>query len=149
MGELMRLTALGSGRDGHGAIAGRPSLAIAEGDLLVAFSLERDKKRRVMLLEVALSDPTLSAGVKATGKKKMEDRSVGKLISVSTTEGQHGDARLVCEKDECFVAWDDDKAGAFAAFLDRRKGQTIWHREFTRNGSGPAIVKSPTGASPM
>ena len=42
MGELMRLTALGSGRDGHGAIASRPSLAIAEGDLLVAFSLERE-----------------------------------------------------------------------------------------------------------
>jgi hypothetical protein len=146
VGEAVRLTALGSGRDGHGALASRPSLSIAEGSLLVAFALERDKKSRVMLLDVAMNDPGLATGVSAAGKKKLEDRSVGKLLAVSNSQGKQGEARLACEKNDCYVAWDDGKSGVLAAFFDRAKGQTIWHREFARSGSGPALAKSPTGA---
>lgn len=146
LGEAVRLTALGSGRDGHGGIASRPSLDIAEGSLVIAFALERDKKRRVMMLDVAMSDPGLASGVNAKGKKKLEDRSVGKLLAVSNTQGKQGEARVACEKDDCFVVWDDGKSGALAAFFDRAKAQTIWHREFARSGSAPSLAKSPTGA---
>jgi len=146
IGELARLTALGSGRDGHGGVASRPSLSIVEGSLVIAFALERDTKRRVMLLDIAMNDPALATGVKADGKKKMEDRNLGKLQAVSAADGKHGDARLSCEKQDCYVVWDDEKSGAFAAFFDRTKGQTIWHREFARAGSAPALARSPNGA---
>ncbi|MBK7580580.1 MAG: serine/threonine protein kinase [Myxococcales bacterium] len=146
LGPITRLTALGSGRDGHGALASRPSLAIAESGLVISFMLERDKKRRVMILDVPFTDSALATGVKIDGKKKTEDRHLGKLIAVSPTRGTRGEARIVCDKAECFVAWDDDKAGAFAGFFNLEKSQTIWHREFARGGSAPSIAKSPTGA---
>ena len=146
MGESIRLTAFGSGRDGHGALANRPSLAVVDGALVIAFSLERDKKRRIMLLEVSVNDPALLTGVKAEGKKKLEDRVIGKLTAVSPIGGQRGEARAVCSKDDCFLVWDDDKAGAFAAVFDRTKQQINWHREFARGGSAPAIAQGPSGA---
>ncbi|MFO0571314.1 MAG: serine/threonine-protein kinase [Polyangiaceae bacterium] len=147
LGEAVRLTAFGSGRDGHGAVVNGLSVAVVEGELLATFPMERDKKRKVMLLQVPLTDPALSAGVKPDGKKKLEDRVAGKLVTVSANDGQWAETHMVCERDDCYVVWDDEKHGAFAAHFDRKKSQTIWHREFARNGAGPALTKSPTGAT--
>ena len=146
VGEAVRLTAFGTGRDGHAANASRPSLAIADGTLIISFTVDRDQKRRITLLEVPLNDAELASGVKTEGKKKLEDRVVGKLTSVAGIRGQRGEARVVCDKADCFLVWDDDKGGAFAALFDRSKHQVIWHREFARSGSVPSISLGPSGA---
>jgi serine/threonine-protein kinase len=149
LGEPVRLTAFGPGRDGHGAQATRPSLSVTEGELDIAAAVERDKKRRIVLLQITSQDPGLTSGVgKPDGapKKKSEDRSVGRLVPVTSKDGRFADPRLTCDKDGCFVVWNDEKGGALASYVDRRKGQAIWHREFARGAFAPAVSPAPHGA---
>jgi eukaryotic-like serine/threonine-protein kinase len=150
-GKPIRLTAFAIGRDGHGTTSGRPVVAVIEGQLNVAFVLERDNKRRIMMLEAPPTDPGLGTGVTranpAPGKKRGDDRFVGKLFAISNADGKQNDPRISCDKEGCFLAWDDDKGGALAAFVDRKKGQAIWHREFARSGSSPELTAAPGGAA--
>jgi serine/threonine protein kinase len=148
----VRLTALVMGRDGHAAVASRPDVAVVEGQLSVVFSLQRDNKQRIMMLQDDLTDPVLAGpGVtRATpppGKKRGDDAFAGKLFPLSTTDGKQDDPRMVCDRDGCYVAWDDAKGGALASYVDRKKGQAIWHREFARGGSSPALCLAPGGAA--
>lgn len=106
-----------------------------------------------MRLRVALADPALKTGVvdadtkKAKHRnKKDEDRFIGDLRPVSTAHGKNAQPRIACTKEGCFAVWDDEKAGALAAFLDPKKGQAIWRREFASKGSRPAIAASAAGA---
>jgi serine/threonine-protein kinase len=52
---------------------------------------------------------------------------------------------LACTNDGCFIAWDDEKAGAVAAYVDREKGP-LWHREFSRKGSRPSVSRDDRSA---
>jgi serine/threonine-protein kinase len=149
-GEPSRLTAFAMGRSGHGPEASRPDVSVVEGQINVVFALEREKKWRIYLLQVGTDDPTLPAGVTRQvpkpGKKK-EDKFIGRLIQISTNDrDKHVDPRIVCNKEHCYIVWSEEKGGAFAALLDRKKGQTLWHREFSRKGSAPSLTDSPNGA---
>jgi serine/threonine-protein kinase len=71
---------------------------------------------------------------------------IGKLERVSTEYGKNSQPRIACAKGACFAVWDDEKAGALAAYVDPTKGQAIWHKEFARQGSRPAVASAPWGA---
>jgi serine/threonine-protein kinase len=149
-GEPARLTAFAIGRSGHGPEASRPDISVVDGQLNVVFSLEREKKWKIMLLQVGVDDPALQKGVTRhappPGKKK-EDQFVGRLVQLSTNDrDKHVDPRIVCDADHCYVVWNEEKGGAFAALVDRKKGQTMWHREFSRTGSAPSLAPAPNGA---
>ncbi len=149
-GGPVRLTAFAMGRSGYGPEANRPDVSVVDGQLNIVFSLEREKKWKIMVLQVGTDDPALATGVvrhpPKPGKKK-EDAFVGRMVSVSTNDrNKLVDPRIVCDSEHCFVVWNEEKGGAFAAMLDRKKGQQIWHREFSRSGSAPTLVRSPTGA---
>jgi len=149
LGGIVRLTAFGIGRDGHGGLASRPAIAIAEGELAVSFTFERDRKRFIYLLQIPVNDPALGTGVTragSKGKKRKEDSVVGKLVTVSTVDGKHDDSRVACDRDGCYVVWNDEKGGALAAYVDRKKSQALWNREFSRGGLNPGIATAQTGA---
>jgi serine/threonine-protein kinase len=69
------------------------------------------------------------------------------VTRVSADHGKNVEPRIACTELGCFTVWEDDKAGALAAFVDPAKGEAIWHREFARKGSRPAVASASWGAA--
>src|SRR4029453_15616708 len=69
---------------------------------------------------------------------------VGSVLSIATPHGKSAQPRLACSSTGCFAVWDDEKRGAFAAFIDPESGQALWHREFARKGQRPAAAATAT-----
>jgi eukaryotic-like serine/threonine-protein kinase len=143
VGKPVRLTAYA--RRGWEDSASNADVAIAGGQLYVVFALQHNKQFEVMRLRIALSDPALATGV-VEKHGKFEGRSVGDLTAVSKAHAKSAEPRVACTREGCFVVWDDERKGAVAAFLDRDKGQAIWHRDFGGKGSRPNIAASTSGA---
>jgi len=61
-------------------------------------------------------------------------------VPVGPEHGKSSQPRIACTSDGCLVAWDDESAGAFAAFVDSKTWEPIWHREFSPKGSRPALA---------
>ncbi len=152
LGDAVRLTAFASSR-ASSADATKPDVAIDADHLNIVFTLEKSKKQQVMLLRIPLADPGLTTGIVDSGdakkkkRRKKEDRHLGKLTPVSASHGKNAQPRIACGQDGCFVVWDDENAGALAAFIDRKQGEALWHREFARKGSRPGIASSATGVA--
>ncbi|HMJ15674.1 MAG TPA: hypothetical protein VK524_29860, partial [Polyangiaceae bacterium] len=140
LAEPVRLTAYLSSRSVKAA-AGKPDIAIAHGYLYVVYALERGPENAVLSLRVKLDDPALSTGLNdGTKRRSNRDRFIGMAKPVSTKYGKNAQPRVACVTDGCFVAWDDERAGALAAFIDKERGEAIWHREFANKGSRPALA---------
>lgn len=154
LGDAVRLTAFVPGRR-SAAQASRPDAAISDGHLNLVFALEREKTHRVMLLRAKLDSPELRTGLTAEDEaakrkrrgRKPEDRFVGDLKPVSGEHGKNAQPRIACTQQGCFAVWDDEKAGALAAYVAPDKGEAIWHREFARLGSRPAVAATATHAA--
>jgi hypothetical protein len=138
-----------------------PDATIAQGALQIVFSKDLGNRRlQVMLQTIALDDPKLASGLVASAAKPKQkpkepkqprqfnepkDEYLGVLWPISTPSSKNTEPHVTCTAVGCFVAWDDEKAGAVAAFVDREKG-TIWHREFSRTGSRPSVSHDARGA---
>jgi hypothetical protein len=148
----VRLTALAPNRR-FNVSAGRPDAAITGNHLNVVFSLEKNKQNQVMLLRASLDAAELKTGLApldAKEKRKRgrnDDRFVGQVTRISTAHGKNTQPRLACTDLGCFAVWDNEKAGALAAFVDAAKGEAIWHREFARQGARPAVASARSGAA--
>jgi len=146
----VRLTALappaGAARQSRTA-----DVAIAEDRLHIAFAKDLGGARvQVMLQSIALDDPALAAGLPAVSKRpgkgraKVADQFIGALKPLSSASSKNAQPRVTCSSDGCFVAWDDEKAGALVAFLDRQRGP-LWHREFAHKGARPSLAQDERG----
>ena len=162
--EAVRLTAFADSP--VAGSANRPDVAVAHGHLNIIFSHEQGpKNQRIMLLRVRLDDKDLESGLPSTKQPRpkaaapgSEDaraqaaaggtrHHVGVLSPVSAEQGKNAQARITCNDAGCFAVWDDETAGAFAAFIDRESGQTIWHREFASKGSRPTLGMAEDGST--
>ncbi len=145
MGEPVRLTGYAP-VPGAATEAGRPHAAVAHGKLYVTYGFERLRDYQITVLRVALDDAALATGLAAPGATAAKvDAFVGKVQRIGPTTGKGAQPRLACTADGCFVTWDDETGGAFAAFLDGKTGEAIWHREIAKRGSRPAVAVSPAG----
>ena len=122
-----------------------PDATIAHGKLHVALSLELDPRRRqVMLLSVPLAQ--LGQGLEMTPPKRggrpaqPQIETMGVLVPLSAPHSRNVQPRVACSDDGCFVAWNDEKAGASVAFVERDKSQKLWSREFSPKGASPALA---------
>jgi serine/threonine-protein kinase len=146
LGAELRLTAFRP-TPGMPTVAETPAVAAAHGHLEVAFVLERAaSQRQIMLLSVPLGDKALETGLGADKDTKRGERTVGKLQALSDPRGKLALPRMACVPEGCFVVWDDENGGAFAAFLDPAKGEKLWHREFAARGTRPGLGATPNGA---
>jgi hypothetical protein len=117
-----------------------PAAAVANGFLNIAFSVNRGYEHyQVYLTRLALTDPVLKSGIP---KKGPRERYAGQLEGMSTRDGKNTAPGIACTGDGCFVAWDDEKAGASVAFVDKDKGQSIWRRDFGQKAVRPAVFAS-------
>ncbi len=139
LGEPIALTAFARGSATHAAAT------VVGGKLFVAFRYApNDLVSNIQLLRVPLDAPELSTGVK-TAK---QDTTAGELVAVHGF-GKHSEPTIACGDDGCFVAWDDEKAGAVAAFLPHDRKEALWHRDLARDATRPTIVSTaPTDAAP-
>jgi serine/threonine-protein kinase len=145
LADPVRLTAYLSSRSVK-ASAGKPDVAIAHGYLYVVYALERGPVNTVLSLRIKLDDPALSTGLIESRRPSSRDRYIGVVKPVSAKYGKNAQPRVACVTDGCFVVWDDENAGALAAFIDKDRGEAIWHREFASKGSRPALAAAGSRA---
>lgn len=122
--------------------ASSPDATIADGALNVVFSVDRGADRhQVMLLRVPLGDAGLSTGVVIDKKKKLtSDVHLGTINALSRASSKNTTPRLTCMKTACAVVWDDDNAGAYAAYIEHDKAEPLWHRDFSPKGIRPTLL---------
>lgn len=131
---------------GQEALAGKADAAIIDGTLNIVFELENRQTSSIKMIRLPLDSQELKDGL-SPGSKRKETRHVGQLIDVSTTEGKHGQPRVSCILEGCFVVWDNEDAGATASFVNGESGEPIWYREFAPKGARPGVARAPDGAT--
>jgi hypothetical protein len=114
--------------------------------LYVSFSVNRGFEHlQVYLLRIALDDPTLKTGLLPPKKPTSKERFLGQ-VQLLSRDGKNTTPVIACTAEGCFVAWDDDKAGASVAFVDKDKGQMLWHRDMPAKVVRPAVAASNNSA---
>jgi hypothetical protein len=126
------------------ATASSPDAVVAQGSLQVVFSVDRGvEHHQIMLLRVPLNDERLaSTGLLIDKRKKLGgiDVNLGTLGPLSRATSKNTTPRIACLEKSCAVVWDDDNAGAYAAYIERDKAEPLWHREFSVKGIRPTLV---------
>jgi serine/threonine-protein kinase len=146
IGEPIRLTQIPPAKATSTAAA-TPAVAVQNGHLYIAFSVNRGSERVQLYVErIALSDPALKTGLLPLKKASNKERFLGQLQLLSAKDGKNTTPVLACSPDGCFVTWDDEKAGGFVAFLDKDKGQMLWRRELPPKVVRPAVAASGSSA---
>ncbi|MCH2109444.1 MAG: hypothetical protein MK135_08940, partial [Polyangiaceae bacterium] len=49
---------------------------------------------------------------------------------------------ISCHAEGCLVVWDNEQAGALAAYIPHNQSQALWHQEFDSGGQRPAVARS-------
>jgi serine/threonine-protein kinase len=123
--------------------ASSPDAVVAQGSLQVVFSVDRGADRhQIMLLRAPLNDAALQSGLVIDKKKKGADQFLGTLSALSRANSKNTTPRIACLKSSCAVVWDDDNAGAYAAYVERDKSEPLWHRDFSPKGIRPTLVST-------
>ncbi len=144
--DPVRLTVIPPAK-GATSAAGTPTVAVLNGHLYVAFSVNRGFERIQMYVQrIALTDPTLKTGLLPLKKANGKERYLGQAQLLSSKDGKNTTPMLACDTNGCYVAWDDEKAGASVAFVDKDKGQMLWRRELPAKVVRPAVAASGSGA---
>jgi len=142
LAEPIRLTVIPATK-GASWGAGTPSVAVQNGHLYVAFSVNRGFERIQMYLSrIALGDPSLKTGLVPSKKTAGKERMLGQAQMLSPKDGKHTTPVMACSSEGCFVAWDDEKGGASVAFVDKDKGQMLWRRDLPAKVVRPAVAAS-------
>jgi serine/threonine protein kinase len=134
-----------------------PSVAVAGGNLFVAYALDREKTHLIERMRLGLTIPELKGGglddkapttaLPGGGHEKPKDRELGEVTIVNDDKIDGDLPAMACGKDGCFIVWQSvgHGSGAQAALIDPVKGLTVWRKKFAPTGSHPAIGVSPDG----
>jgi len=145
LGPTVKLTDLFPDK-GQEALAGKAAAAIVDNTLNIVFEVANRQHASIKMLRLPLDSQELKDGLPEAPKRK-ETRHVGHLIDVSTTEGNHGQPRVSCIPEGCFVVWDNEGGGATASFVNGETGEPIWYREFAPKGARPGVARAPDGST--
>ena len=137
LGNMVALTAFAKGGVSH------TSATVVGDTLFVALRHSPTPAQgNIQLLRVPLSAPELSSGVTPHPR---QDVFAGELVQVHGP-GPHSEPNLVCGDDGCLLVWDEEGAGALAAFVPHDKKEPLWHREFAPEAIRPTVVAVPATA---
>lgn len=141
-GEPVYLTSLVSGS------ASQPFATIYGDYLYVAYRFEPSPHRsEIRLLRARLEDAAKGTTHAPGGGDATDpalDRSVGQTV-VLRSHPKQAEPSLVCDAEGCLVTWDDETAGAFAAFVPHAQDTALWHREFSTKGQRPVLAQDGAG----
>lgn len=129
-------------------------VTIAHGKLYITFVKDRGSDgAQIILHTVPLDDPGLERGLlqgppaKTARKPKSRpknDEFVGTFRPVSAVQGKNAQPHVACTTEGCFIAWDDEKAGAIVSYWHKDRGQ-LWHREFARKAARATLSHDARG----
>lgn len=136
LGAAVPLTALRFGE------VTQPVVAAYDKHLYVAFRYVRAQATEIRLLRIALDDPLLAVGV----PENQDDRVAGESITLRA-EPRQAEPAISCDASGCIVTWDDELAGAFAAYVPHDQPRALWHREFSTKGKRVTIARASSGAT--
>jgi eukaryotic-like serine/threonine-protein kinase len=123
-----------------------PSIGISGGFLHVAYRFERDPSRQIDVLRIGLLDPALPKGLDALpDKRAQKDRQLGELRIVNTGKEKGELPSIDCGAEGCYLVWQGESGGAFAAYVEASHGQIIWRKKFEAKGSRPNVAVDPSG----
>ena len=125
------------GEKGKSPRPSSPSVGVSANNLLVAFTLEREKQRLVERMRIGLAAPELATGLVGSSKSS---RELGDTMSVNEEKIGGEYPSITCTKEACFLAWHEPDKGAQAALLDPVKGTLLWRKRFAPRGSHPAVA---------
>ena len=116
--------------------ADRPSLAIHQGLLHIAFVVRRGNNHEVVLVRT----PATSAlegksaipkdGTAEPGDEEL-DRFLGQALKLSKSGGGHNRASVACAPSGCFVAWDEATVAARLVFVEN-DGSVRWREQLAK-----------------
>ena len=142
-GEAVRLTAF-TLQKGLTRRATSPEIAVSRSELNIAFSLQMPGKvEQVSVLTVPIADLGSGLEMPRPGKRvppPKKDTVLGALRSIKRAAGRNPEPHIECNAEACFVSWDEEKGGAFVAYLQHGKAAALWHREFASKGARPTIM---------
>jgi eukaryotic-like serine/threonine-protein kinase len=144
-GDPVHLTALVSGS------ASQPYATVYGEWLYVAYRFEPSPHRsEIRLLRARLDEAARGTAppAPATGNQEADqavpDRAVGQTI-VLRSHPKQAEPSLACDADGCLVTWDDETAGAYAAYVPHGQDTVLWHREFSTKGKRPVLAQDGSG----
>jgi len=144
-GDPVHLTALVSGS------ASQPYATVYGEWLYVAYRFDPSPQRsEIRLLRVRLDEAARGTAPPAppTGDQQADqavpDRAVGQTI-VLRSHPKQAEPSLACDADGCLVTWDDETAGAYAAYVPHGQDTVLWHREFSTKGKRPVLAQDGSG----
>lgn len=144
--DPIRLTVIAPAK-GSTTAASTPTVAVQNGHLYVAFSVNRGSEQmQVYVQRIALNDPALKTGLVPSKKTAGKERFLGQAQLMSGKGGKNTAPSLTCATEGCYVAWDDEKGGASVAFVDKDKGQMLWRRELPAKVVRPAVAANGSNA---
>ncbi len=121
-----------------------PSIAVASNAIFVAYRVDRDGQKTIERMRVPLSSPDLTKGLSDRGANT-RDRAIGDVKLVDEDKTGADAPAIACGVEGCFLAWQGDQGGAFAAMIDTAHGRVVWHKKFAPAGQHPAIGASSEG----
>ncbi len=125
-----------------------PTVAVASNAIFVSYKLERDSFHWVERLRIPLTSIDLAKGLDeqtaAIGKIK-KDRMLGDVKHVNEDKVPGDAPSIACGTEGCFIVWNGEQNGAFAALVEPSQGKVIWHKKFAPNGSRPSLGVSAEG----
>jgi len=144
-GDPVHLTALVSGS------ASQPYATVYGEWLYVAYRFDPSPQRsEIRLLRVRLDEAARGTAPPAPPSGNQEadqavpDRAVGQTI-VLRSHPKQAEPSLACDADGCLVTWDDETAGAYAAYVPHGQDTVLWHREFSTKGKRPVLAQDGSG----
>ncbi|HSC89073.1 MAG TPA: serine/threonine-protein kinase [Polyangiaceae bacterium] len=134
---LLALTSLKKGD------ASQPTADVFGNKLYVTYRYKDPSgQNEIRLLRIALDDPVLRTGL-ATDSTIQQ---AGEVVVVRAAPKQ-AEPSVSCGERGCLIVWDDEAAGANAAWVPHDAQAPLWHRDFSSSGRRPVIARSPKGAT--
>lgn len=135
--RVLPLTALKTGE------ASQPAADVFDDTLYVTYRYKQvSGLTEIRLLRIPLGDSSLQNGVTPGAG----DQMAGDSVTIRSVPRQ-AEPSVSCSRDGCLVVWDDEAAGANAAWVPHSQKAALWYRDFSSSGRRPVIARAPDGAT--
>jgi len=116
-----------------------PAVAVAADGLVVAYRLDSDKSRQAQQVRIALDDIE-KGGLSESREPKRPSREFRPSSVVNVDRANVDSLSIACGIEGCFVAWDIESGGAYAAAIDPNSGTVRWWKKFSAKGKRPVLA---------
>jgi eukaryotic-like serine/threonine-protein kinase len=136
IGPELRATDFGPGRK---AQVRQPSIAVASNAIFVAYKLERDNGHTIERVRIPLGAPELKKGLEDQTGASRKDRVLGDVKMMSEDRVSADAPSIACGAEGCFLAWNGEAGGAYAAMIEPVKGTILWHKKIAPRAARPSL----------